>query len=558
MRLKRWIRIFAATAALLSSAGCNLAVSVGVSNTPESPERKPRFTLLQVNDSYKIEGLENGSLGGFARLRSLRKQLEAQDGGEVLLLHAGDFLFPSVMSKYLKADAMIRVLNLMDGDAAAFDGKMLVAFGNHEFDDPDPGVVLGRIAQSDFAWVSSNTRYRSSATAPGEPFSSRLHNVHDVVVKEIDGVKVGVFGITLDVQNPPYVAYDYEPQARRAAIRSALATLKQADARVIIALTHQDFDQDQALAREFPEIDLIVGGHEHFFIEKKIGHTWITKADADNKSAIVHHIQVNPDGTVETSHDKIGLDSTVVKDPLVQAEVDAQLARLEKALQKNGKDLRQVLGQTRHALEGVEPAVRGRETALGNFLADVIRERLKSDVAFINGGSIRINDNIPPGPVTVYDMEGIFYYDNRLVGFELTGSQLLDILRNSVSKSHLGDGRFLQVSGIRFKYHVKDQAGQPVYAIEAADVEILPQGAKQFTPLRLDKTYRAASTDFIWEKGYVDGYGIFSKGQGKTSPPLTGPEPAPGFRNAVEEAIAGLPGKTITSQVEGRIVRLAD
>jgi len=557
MNRQYWFSVCAVLALSSSLAACSLGVSVGVSNTPDSPERKARFTLLQINDSYKIEGLENGNFGGFARVRSLRKQLEAKNG-PVLMLHAGDFLFPSVMSKYLKADAMIRVLNLMDGDAAAYDENLLVVFGNHEFDDPDPGVVLGRIAQSDFTWVSSNTRYRSSETSAGAPFSQRLNNVHDVIIKEIGGVKVGLFGITLDAQKPPYIAYDYDLESRRVVIRAAIDKLKEKGAQVVIALTHEDFDQDQVLAREFPEINLIVGGHEHFFIEKQIGKTWITKADADNKSAIVHDIQINPNGTVETSHQKVELDSSVAKDPIVHMEVEKQLARLEKVFQKNGKDLRHVLGHTRYTLEGLEPAVRGRETALGNFLADVLQARMKSDIAFTNGGGIRINDNIPPGPITTYDMEGIFYYDNNVVSFNLTGAQLLDVLRNSVSKSHLGDGRFLQVSGLRFKYHTKNQDGKPTYSIEASDVEVQQQGSKLFEPLEINKTYTIASTDFIWKNGYQDGYEIFAQGLGKTSPPRLKTSSDISFRKTVEDTIDNLPGKTITTQVEGRITRLEE
>jgi len=558
MKHPQWLLNLAAAALLLSAAGCDVAVSVKGGNAPEIPERKVRFSILQVNDSYKIEGLENGSVGGFARLRTLRQQLEVA-GGKLLVLHGGDFLFPSVMSKYLRADAMVRVLNLLDGDAAAFDDRLLAVFGNHEFDDPDPGLLLGRIAQSDFAWVSSNTRYRSSETSPGEPFSKRLNNIHDLVVKDVGGVKVGIFGLTLDVQNPPYVAYDYTPEdLRRSVVKTSIARLKEQGAQVIIALTHQDFDQDQALAQAFPDIHLIVGGHEHFYIEKQIGNTWITKADADNKTAIVHEVQVNADGTVATRHQKIELDGKIEKDPQVQAEVDKQLDKLAGVFQKNGKDLRQVLGQTKYLLEGVEPAVRGRETALGDFLADVIRERMQADIAFTNGGGIRINDNIPPGPVTTYDMEGIFYYDNALASFQLTGAQLLDILRNAVSKSHLGDGRFLQVSGLRFKYHAKTVDGKPAYAIDAADVQVKPRGAKAFVPLDADKTYRAATTDFLWGKGYQDGYGIFSQGAGKTSPARLDQGPPLSFRKAAEEALAKLPEKTITNQVEGRIVRVEE
>jgi len=551
----KWAGLILFIIAVVCVASCSQIAKPGAASHIENSRREAHFSILQVNDTYKVEGLENGSIGGFARLRTLRRQLQ-QGGKPVLMLHGGDFLFPSIMSKYLKADAMIKVLNLMDGDASAFDDALVVVFGNHEFDDPDPGVLLGRIAQSDFAWLSSNVRYLSSEQSSGAPFSKRLSNVHDVLIKEFDGIKVGLFGITMDIQKPSYAGFDYDPDARRAAIRQAIADLKAQGAAVIIALTHQDFDQDQWLAREFPEVNLIVGGHEHLYLEQRIGNTWITKADADNKSAVVHDVHVLPDGRVETSHRKIDLDGRTAKDAQVDAEVGKQLARLAQAFKKQHKELNQVVGQTRYLLEGVEPAVRGRETALGNFLADVMRERMKTDVAFINAGAIRINDNIPPGPITAYDMEGLFYFDNELASFELSGAQLLEVLKNSVAKSHLGDGRFLQVSGLRFKYRAEQANGVYAYAIDPADVQIKPQGASIYTPLDPDKPYRVATVDFIWEKGFSDGYAVFAEGAGKSSPPRLDNGTAVSFRKAVEEAIGKLPNKTVTNQIEGRIIRL--
>jgi 2',3'-cyclic-nucleotide 2'-phosphodiesterase (5'-nucleotidase family) len=552
--LKRAGRILLVSA-VVCAASCAQTAKPGATANIETNRHEAHFSILQVNDTYKVEGLENGSIGGFARLRTLRRQLQAS-GSPVLVLHSGDFLFPSVMSKYLKADAMIKVLNLLDGDESAFDDDMVVMFGNHEFDDPDPGVLLGRIAQSDFAWLSSNARYRSSEQTAGAPFSKRLSNVHDVLIKDIGGIKVGLFGITLDTQKPPYVSFDYDLGARRAVIRQAIADLKAKGAAVIIALTHQDFDQDQWLAREFPEVDLIVGGHEHFYLEKRIGNTWITKADADIKSVVYHDIRVLPDGKVETSHRKIDLDGTIAKDARVDAEVSKQLARLAQAFKQQNKDLNRVVGYTHYLLEGVEPAIRGRETALGNFLADVVRKHMHTDVAFINGGGIRINDNIPPGPITTYDMEGLFYFDNNLVSFELSGAQLLEVLKNSVSKSHLGDGRFLQVSGLRFKYRAKPVNGVYAYTIDPADVQIKPHGATIYTPLEPNKLYRVATVDFIWKQGYRDGYAVFAEGEGKSSPPRIDGGAAISFRQAVEEAIGRLPDKTVTNRIEGRIVRL--
>jgi 5'-nucleotidase len=544
-----------AAALLVGAVACTATTVRRAETSPVAPRAAARFTILQINDVYKIEGLEGGRVGGLARVRTLRKQLESE-GRPVLLLHAGDLLFPSVMSKYLRAQPMIRVLNLLDGDAAAFDPNMFVVFGNHEFDDRDPGTLLGRIAQSDFAWVSSNTRYRSVKSAPGEPFSTRLANLRDVVVKDLGGVKVGIFGLTIDSQPRDYVAYDYDLPARRIAVERALEKLRAGDARAVVALTHQDLDEDVRLARDFPAIGLVVGGHEHFFLERKVGATEITKADADAKTAIVHDVTVSADGKLQDSFRKISLGPDVDKDPAVDEEVQAWLSELATTVKaQTGRDLREVVGETENLLEGVEPAVRGRETALGNFLTDVLRERMKSDLGFVNGGAIRINDDIPPGPIRNYDLEGIFYFDNSVVSFEITGAELLDLLRTSVARVHTGHGRFLQVSGIRFRYHVAGTAEDPVYTIDVADVEVAPRGAASgWQPLDLARRYSAASLDYLWENGYRDGYELFSKGRGATSPRRLD-SGALGWRAVTEEAIRALPGRRVTSKIEGRIVR---
>src|SRR5215212_4802807 len=120
--------------------------------------RTAHFKILQLNDVYKIEGLEGGQSGGLARVRTLRKHLES-DGTPVLVLHAGDALYPSVMSKYLEAKPMVEVMNLLDGDAAKYDQNLIATFGNHEFDKSDPSILLARLQESQFQWVSTNSEY---------------------------------------------------------------------------------------------------------------------------------------------------------------------------------------------------------------------------------------------------------------------------------------------------------------------------------------------------------------------------------------------------------------
>jgi 2',3'-cyclic-nucleotide 2'-phosphodiesterase (5'-nucleotidase family) len=238
-------------------------------------------------------------------------------------------------------------------------------------------------------------------------------------------------------------------------------------------------------------------------------------------------------GPVRTTPVRVVLDTTVANDPVVDASVQRWMSALSEKLGGN-----ETIGTTRNLLEGVEPAVRGRETALGNLLADAARDQMQTEVAVINGGSIRINDNIPPGPITKYDMEGIFYYTNKLVAVSLTGAQLLDMLRNSVSRVDAGDGRFLQVSGLRFGYHPPD------FSVNASDVTIGGQ------PLDANRTYTVALLDYMYQRGTEDGYALFADA---TRPPKVNVERESDFRTVVEAYIrrAG----EVASAIEGRIVR---
>src|SRR5215210_8946464 len=110
-----------------------LLILFAVSCTTVQP-RSARFKILQINDVYKIEGLEGGNSGGLARVRMLRRHLK-WDGTPVLVLHGGDLLYPSVMSKYLEAKPMIDIMNLLDGDPAKEDRNLIAGLGNHELDN---------------------------------------------------------------------------------------------------------------------------------------------------------------------------------------------------------------------------------------------------------------------------------------------------------------------------------------------------------------------------------------------------------------------------------------
>ncbi len=536
-----------------SLLACGLCLLLNRGPGALAAEGEGRFTILQLNDVYRVEGLENGTRGGLARIRTVRRDLE-KNGTPVLVLHAGDLLFPSIMGKYLNAEPMIRCLSLLDGKPDADDPHMIATFGNHEF-EKSRGILYDRIKQSGFRWVTSNIDYRPAADAPLQPMSKAFYNVFENIVVNVGGVPVGIFALTLDVQKAEYIAYRYNPpDARKKLIADSIASLKRRGARVIVALTHQDMTEDKWLAREFPEVHLVVGGHEHFAQKDQVGKTWITKADSDAQTVMLIDVTVALNGDVKATPVRKTLDAGVAKDEQVEREVTASMEQLKAAYHKReGIDLGLVYGSTEHALEGEETAVRARETALGSVLADIIRETMDADIGLINGGGIRINDNIPAGSdITGYHMAGVFYYDDPLVKFQVSPDTLLEALRNSVSRVHLGDGRFLQVSGLRFKYHRRGPDDQPTYEVRPDEVWILTDRQNdKYTPLtEIKHALTIASGKFLYERGSEDGYRFAP--EGKLPPRLDDPAVKVSIRKATEAKLLGLKavGKRVTVRVE--------
>ena len=114
--------------------GIAALAAAGLVGAAAAQPAERRVTFIAVNDIYRLDGIAEGKSGGLGRVRTLRTWIE-RDAPDALLLHAGDFLSPSLIGKVFKGEQMIDAMNNLDGDPKAFDARMFVAFGNHEFDD---------------------------------------------------------------------------------------------------------------------------------------------------------------------------------------------------------------------------------------------------------------------------------------------------------------------------------------------------------------------------------------------------------------------------------------
>lgn len=406
-----------------------------------------RCTLLTVNDSYRIEEVQPGR-GGMARLRSLRASIEAE-GQEVVLLHGGDFLFPSLPSRLTKGAHMVEALNLLDGDAAAMDPRMLVVFGNHEFDDArwkHAPALRQRMDESQFLWLGSNITFGRSDQF-GELTSPQLR---DTTTVTCGSLTLGLFGLTIDSKHPEYVESFGDPLE---VARQRTAALRAQGVDQVIALTHQSLQADTdllaTLGDEGP--DLVIGGHEHDWKQVEVGGRHVLKADADLRTAWRVDLTRGAAG-IERRSRRLELDTTVAPDAAVEAEVERLL--VAHATQFCGEQgpgcLDEPVGRAGVVLVGEELTIRRFETNLGSWVADLARAASpEADLAFVNSGGLRLNRDIAAGPITRREIEELFAFPSPLVRLELDGATLQRVIERSI-EDWTGNGHWLQVSGISF------------------------------------------------------------------------------------------------------------
>lgn len=407
--------------------------------------------FLQLNDVYEIAPLEHGTVGGMARVATVRSKLLAQNPNTYTLV-SGDFVFPSAMGtisfegKPIKGRQMIEAMN-----AAGVD---LVTFGNHEFDLKE-GELKDRINESRFNWVGANVW--NNTPAGKVPFAKLDHYSEEpvpqsrvLVFTDADGttVRIGIFGICINSTTAGYVAYDdYE-----AAAQKALDGLKDR-CDFIVAITHLSIGDDKKLAAAFPQIRLIFGGHEHIHSYDTVGTTLIAKADANARTVYVHQLHYDQKSKQLDIHSQLtGVDASIPEDAFTRSVVDKWIAIANKSLQDQGFDPDEVLTTLEGAYDGRESSVRYTSTNLTRLIAKALSAaEQRSECSLYNSGGIRLDDELQ-GAVTQYDIIRTLPYGGKIVLANMKGSLLRRVL--DTSWKHQGNGCFLQYDRI-----TKDKRG---------------------------------------------------------------------------------------------------
>lgn len=497
-----------------------LTMLLGVSALAE--ENAPLFQqdvmILFTSDVHC--GIEsNFGYAGLAMVRDAYKNA----GYHVLLVDNGDAIQGEPVGTMTTGEANIKLMNAVGYDIATM--------GNHEFDyGMERFFELSKMAN--FPYVSCN--FNKGGELQFAPY----------VVKEFDGVKIAFVGIstpkTLTSSTPKYFQDEngnfiygfFEDETGEGlynAVQKAVDDARAEGATFVVALAHLGNEDE---CRPFTYADVIANttginalldGHSHdtYHVEmrNKARETVLRQGCGTKMEGIGYLKIAAKDGAMEAGVMMWNNDDFNATQ-LYQLDTDVTKAVAEATETLNVK-LAEVVAKTDVELTINDPVakteegkpvriIRNAETNLGDLCADAYRYVSGADIAFVNGGGIRVS--IKEGDITLNDILKVHPFGNALCVCEATGQQILDALEFGAKDVPGEFGGFLQVSGLTYEIHtylpstVKMDEKRMFVGVEGEyRVKNVMVGGE---PLDLEKIYTLASHNYMLQ-GQGDGYTIF-------------------------------------------------
>ncbi|MBP6550372.1 MAG: metallophosphatase [Flavobacterium sp.] len=248
-----------------TAAGTAL-LSLGLSLSSFKSDIK-HITILHTNDvhshidPFPADDPRNPNMGGVARRSALIETIR-QENPNLLLLDAGDIFQGTPYFNYYGGELEFKLMSIMKYD--------LSTIGNHDFDNGVDGLAA-QMPHASFEFVSANYDFKNtSMDGFVKPF--KIFNKN--------GIKIGVFGLGIELQglvdkkmyketvwhNPVETAQDMVRILK-----------KENKCDLVICLSHLGYKyskedsnkiSDLKLAELTKDIDLIIGGHTHTFLDK--------------------------------------------------------------------------------------------------------------------------------------------------------------------------------------------------------------------------------------------------------------------------------------------------
>ena len=427
-----------------------------------------RLGIMHTNDHhghllpYRNDGQDGW--GGVARRRVAIQRERADTAYQWLLLDAGDVFQGTPISNLLTGFLDLECMNQMGYDA--------MCLGNHEFDFGYE-VLRSRLADVNFKLLCANIIDRERGLAVAQPYC----------VLRRGNYRIGIIGVTTETlpgETHPKVQ-DSVLAYPSPVVKGLASYLRGAGCDIVIALTHQGYQRDLALAKEVPDLDVIVGGHTHTKLEQptRVGNVIVTQTNGWGRYlGVLRMTFERDDKTKRFTLAQMANDYKAMSPDL--PEDDGLKAFIADYDQRIKQEMSKVIATSNQEFS-VE-TVRTRENALANMVADALRLQTGADIALFNGGNFRAP--LAKGDMTAGDLYAVLPFDNFLVKVKLSGAKIRECL--AYGAQQYGDGGFPQVSGLRIRY------------VDGKLVEAkVGHSAETAVPLDDAKSYSVVMTDFL-------------------------------------------------------------
>lgn len=371
--------------------------------------------IIHFNDVYQM--YPGDGLFGASKFTSFVKNLSNENS---IIIFSGDALSPSKTSFMSKGSHMIDILNEINVDYCTV--------GNHEM-DYGVGNMEEKLGHSNCTWILSNLHKNISA------IKTTFKNVIDYQVVDTKigpilflGLAENWIGSTRLYEGD----FFYENMIENA--KKIISQMKKTISKSfkVIAITHAGVDLDKRLLLGVPEIDLVLGGHDHMFYLYKDENRYIVKSGSDFNGLSVIRMYKNKMDVKQYKPLNMSLD--LKDDPWI-------LGIYEKY--NYNQTFNRVLGNVSFPIDLRKSVCRKKQCKFGKWFADISNDLFDIDdkVTLINAGTIRSHMFIETGELTFDNMLTIFPYQTYLVSMKVDGKIIIECMK--ISKSKIGKGSYL-------------------------------------------------------------------------------------------------------------------
>jgi 2',3'-cyclic-nucleotide 2'-phosphodiesterase (5'-nucleotidase family) len=445
--------------------GC--LVLADLAANPPAQAREIRVTILYTTDLHgrlavrPEPGSQADDAGSLLQVATLIEQARAGEP-HALLVDCGDTVQGGPESYLSQGRAMF--------DAMAFLRYDAWVPGNHEF-DWGLGALQALVNDAPFEVLGANLRSQLGTEHP-------LPRVRTHILREVEGIRIALVGLTtpgIPQWTLPDHLGDVIVEPALPALEKILPALRADRPEIRILLAHQGWTQQgndssgdlRSIARDFPEFDLVLGGHSHQMVPREIeGDTLFSQAGCHGKclgrATLIYDTVARK--VVRRTAELIPVTASVPEHLGLKARMQGRISAVDRIW-------------TRSLGEAAEP-IEARTRIPG---ASGIDQLLRAAILESSGAEIVLHGALVPerldaGPILERDLWRIVPFDNRLGVVHLTFGDLRRILEENLE---LGGNRFMGLLGARATYDPSAEPGRRIRSLTLPDGSV-PHARRRF------------------------------------------------------------------------------